>query len=598
MPVLAKRLRRKGRQGVVACQLDNEIGMLDWVSNTPALTDHLLRDFNSWLDKTYDDGLGDRYAFAGKPAAERDKAIRSPEDGYSAALMHDLGAFMRGRFARYVTALREAAEDNGVRGVPFLINIHGTGGGSAANFPIGISQLMETYSGKPGMISGADFYLGDLSFRNVTDLYLVNAFMDAVHDGDQPVTALEFDAGHADYGNTLNNQSGAEAADLKTRLCLAQGAKMINYYLFAGGFNPKLDEPAGDGNDRIGSTGERHGFAAPVDPEGRPGPSYPALKRTVHAVRGNADLLAPMKTQYDGLSLGFVPDHYLTEYHPDTDSVRAVLNDVQPVRGFGPGGALARAMLLSGFRYDSVNLQAGGLDPARTPVLALATGEYLDGAIQRRLVRYVEAGGKLLLSGLLPGKDLAGRPATELRDALGLKPGKTLNDANRFFLSVTAHGWAAPRAEIRVGKAQLCTASRGDVVLREVSTGRAAASTSAWARAGRWSSPTTTALTSTSGPRPCASWARCRGSPTTRGCPGCSSSPRRTRTAGGCCTPSTSPPVTPRTSPSRSAASRCSAANGCICRGAARRCCRWASQRAGCASRTPRRRSAPWRRGG
>ncbi|GAA3767171.1 beta-galactosidase [Streptomyces chiangmaiensis] len=471
MPVLAKRLRRKGRQGVVACQLDNEIGMLDWVSNTPALTDHLLRDFNSWLDKTYDDGLGDRYAFAGKPAAERDKAIRSPEDGYSAALMHDLGAFMRGRFARYVTALREAAEDNGVRGVPFLINIHGTGGGSAANFPIGISQLMETYSGKPGMISGADFYLGDLSFRNVTDLYLVNAFMDAVHDGDQPVTALEFDAGHADYGNTLNNQSGAEAADLKTRLCLAQGAKMINYYLFAGGFNPKLDEPAGDGNDRIGSTGERHGFAAPVDPEGRPGPSYPALKRTVHAVRGNADLLAPMKTQYDGLSLGFVPDHYLTEYHPDTDSVRAVLNDVQPVRGFGPGGALARAMLLSGFRYDSVNLQAGGLDPARTPVLALATGEYLDGAIQRRLVRYVEAGGKLLLSGLLPGKDLAGRPATELRDALGLKPGKTLNDANRFFLSVTAHGWAAPRAEIRVGKAQLCTASRGDVVLREVSTG-------------------------------------------------------------------------------------------------------------------------------
>ncbi|NJP50141.1 glycosyl hydrolase [Streptomyces sp. SBST2-5] len=471
MPVLAERLRRDGRPGVIACQLDNEIGMLDWVSNTPALTGHLLEDFNSWLDEKYGDRLGDRYPFAGKPAAERDRAIRSPEDGYAAVLMHDLGTFMRGRFARYVTELRTAAEDNGVKGVPFLINIHGTGGGSAENFPIGISQLMETYSGKPGMVSGADFYLGDLSFSNVTDLYLVNAFMDATNDADQPVTALEFDAGHADYGNTLDNQSGAEAADLKTRLCLAQGAKMINYYLFAGGFNPRLDEPLGDGNDRIGSTGERHGFAAPVDPEGRPGYSYPSLRRTVHAVNANAGLLAPMKPQYDRVSLGFVPDHYLTEYHPDTPSVEAVLSDVQGVRGFGPGGALSRGMLLSGFRYDSVDLQAGDLDPERTPVLALATGEYLDSALQRRLVRYLEAGGRLLLSGLVPGKDMSGRASTELREALGLKPGRTLTDADRFFLSVTAHGWAAPRAEIRVNKAQLCEASRGDVVLREVSTG-------------------------------------------------------------------------------------------------------------------------------
>ncbi|WP_344295355.1 beta-galactosidase, partial [Streptomyces synnematoformans] len=477
MPVIARRLRRGGRPGVVACQLDNEIGMLDWVSNTPALTGHVLRDFRGWLERTYGDGLAGRYPFAGKPDDEFDRGVREPADGYSAALMHDLGAFMRGRFARYVDALRAAAEDNGVRGIPFLINIHGTGGGRGTNFPIGISQLKETYSGRPGLISGADFYLGDLTFKNVTDLYLVNSFMDATNDRDQPVTALEFDAGHADYGNNLDNQSGAEATGLKTRLCLAQGAKMINYYLFAGGFNPRLDEPLHDGNDRIGSTGERHGFAAPVDPEGRPGPGYPSLVRTVRAARAHAPVLAPMRPEYDDLALGFVPDHYLTEYRPDTDAVRAVLDDVEPVRGFGPRGALSRGMLLGGYRYRSVDLQAGDLDPAGTPVLGLATGEHLDTPVQRRLVRYLRAGGKLLLSGPLPGRDMSGRPSTELRDALGLTPGKTLTDANRFFLSVTAHGWAAPRAEIRVPRAQLCTAARGsrgsrvEVVLRELSTG-------------------------------------------------------------------------------------------------------------------------------
>lgn len=470
MPVIAERLHRRGRPGVIACQLDNEIGMLAWVSNSPDLTGHLLKDFNGWLDRTYGDRLGDRYPFAGRPADERNAAIRSPQDGYSPALMHDLGTFMRGRFARYVTELRTYAEANGVQDIPFLINIHGTGGGNAKTYPIGISQLMETFA-KPGVIAGSDIYLGSLTLSNITDLYLVNAFTDAVQDDDQPLSSLEFDAGHADYGDDLSNQTDAESAGLKTRLYLAQGAKMINYYLFAGGFNPMLDKPVGDGNDRIGITGERHGFAAPVDPEGRRGISFESTKRTVHAVNGLAAALAPMRAEYDEVALAFVPDHYLTEYRPPkSDAVADILDDVQGTRGFGPRDALSRAMLLGGFRYRSVNLQAGDVDPAKVPVLALATGTYLAAELQERLVRYLKAGGRLLLSGIVPAKDMAGDSCTVLGDALGLKPDRILTDADRFRLSVTAHGWAAPRAEIRVSKAQLCAASRGDTVLREVST--------------------------------------------------------------------------------------------------------------------------------
>ncbi|WP_070013718.1 beta-galactosidase [Streptomyces abyssalis] len=473
IPVIAKRKHRKGRHGVIACQLDNEIGMLPWVSNHPALTDGTLKAFNSWLDETYGEDLGERYPFAGKPADERDAAIRAPKDSYAPALMHDLGAFTRGRFARYTGALRKYAEGNGLKGIPFLINIHGTSDGGAKKFPIGISQLMETWSGESGIFAGSDFYLGGLTVKNVTDLYLINAFTESVQDAHQPLSALEFDAGHADYGDNLDNQEDAESGDLKTRLCLAQGVKMINYYLFAGGFNPKLDEPAGDGNDRIGITGERHGFSAPVDPEGRRNLSYEPLKETVHAVGGLAGALAGMVPEYDDVALGFVPDHYLTEYHPpERASVDAILADIEEIRGFGPRGALSRAMLLNGFRYNAVDLQSGRLDPDRTPVLALATGKNLATKVQRELVRYLEAGGKLLLSGRVPEEDMAGKASTELRDALGLRVGRTLTDADRFWLSATSHGWAAPRAEIRVPKAQLCTPGRGSTVLREVSTGK------------------------------------------------------------------------------------------------------------------------------
>ena len=73
-------------------------------------------------------------------------------------------------------------------------------GGSGTPFPIGISQLVKTYAGIPGMVSGSDHYMGEATLTTMSDLYVINAFMDAVHDADQPLTSLEFEAGSGDYG--------------------------------------------------------------------------------------------------------------------------------------------------------------------------------------------------------------------------------------------------------------------------------------------------------------------------------------------------------------------------------------------------------------
>src|SRR4029079_17241972 len=94
----------------------------------------------------------------------------------------DLAEYMRDRFAAYVTTLRDLAEARDVRDVPFLVNIHGTEDGSGAPFPIGISQLVRTYAGVPGMVSGSDHYLGEATLGTMTDLYVITAFMAAVHD--------------------------------------------------------------------------------------------------------------------------------------------------------------------------------------------------------------------------------------------------------------------------------------------------------------------------------------------------------------------------------------------------------------------------------
>ena len=249
----------------------------------------------------------------------------------------DLGLFMRQRFARTWRRCAAMCEERASRGVPFLINIHGTEGGNGAPFPIGISQLVETYAGIPGMVSGSDHYLGEATLDTMTDLYVINAFMAAVHDADQPLTSLEFEAGSGDYGGGAEMQYDPSTADLKTRLCLAQGNRLINYYLFAGGINPPLDEPVDDGNDRISFTGERHGTAAPVGPEGQRGYAYEATARGRARRQGQRAVARPAWTRSTTTcTLGLVLDAYMTEYHhpgSDGDDGRRQRPDRAPRRG-------------------------------------------------------------------------------------------------------------------------------------------------------------------------------------------------------------------------------------------------------------------------
>ncbi|MGJ6981610.1 beta-galactosidase [Aestuariimicrobium soli] len=477
MPVLVERLATAGGPGaggpVIAVQLDNEIGMLAWVTNSPDLTDHLLDDLRSWVKAKHGDRVGELYP-ATSDADAWARAVRSPDEAWAGQLRVDLTEFMRGRFARYVDALRSMAEQLGVRGVPFLINIHGTSGGSGEPFPIGISQLVETYGRRPGYLSGSDHYVGDLTLNTTPDLYVINAFQAAVHDADQPITSLEFEAGTGDYGGGIDQQYDPHTVELKTRLFLAQGNRMINYYLLAGGFNPPLHAPVDDGNDRIAFTGARHGFAAPITPEGERGPTFAPTARAAATARVLEPWLATSSEELDDLSLAFVLDSYATEYaHPSSAVMQRVTDDLRRWRGAGPRRALARPAMMRGQRFDAVDVQhdrAREVD-GRPVTVMCAVSQHLSEATQRWLVDHCERGGSLLLVGRVPEFDLAGRECRVLADALGVVPGEPVSDGPHTYPSVVSHGWAAPEAEVRVGWAQPLQVIRGEVLLTLAGSG-------------------------------------------------------------------------------------------------------------------------------
>jgi beta-galactosidase len=456
MEIAVPRLHSNGGN-IIAVQLDNEIGMLSWVSNCPDLTDNVLDDFSGWLNNHYrEDELKQRYPFDFNHLETRYLALRSPSEDYSAQLMKDLGYYMRNRFARYVKTLREFAEEYGVKDVPFVVNIHGTGGLRGFTFPIGISQLYESYTQSPGYISGSDIYFGDLDMNSFQDLYLINGFMDAVHNADQPLTSVEFNCGDGNFGNTYGGRYDPAAADLKTRMCIAQGNRLLNYYLFTGGRNYRFDSPVRDGNDRIAFTGERHGFAAPVSPEGKLNYTFPRMARSIQTVMAVSDKLAVMNEERDAVSFAFIPDYYMTEYrYPASRKTADIVANLEANRAAGSWEIMARAILLAGYRFGSVDIQNKFLSAKQTPVLALPSARYMSAEIQRKLVDYLYEGGSILLYGEVPLYDMEGNECTILSDSLGVKPKGIVRDAHNYYLSIYADNWAAPRPEVRTHFAQV-----------------------------------------------------------------------------------------------------------------------------------------------
>lgn len=468
MGVLAPRLEPRGGN-VIAVQVDNEIGMLSWITNTPDLTEGLIGDFGAWLGGRYGAAaLAARYPIDWGDPEARVAGVRSPGEGYAPRLHRDLGWYMRDRYARYVATLRGNAEEFGVRDVPFVVNIHGTSEVGGATFPIGISQLYEAYTQGPGYLSGSDHYLGNLTLDNFVDLYLINGFMDAVALPEQPLTSVEFEAGDGNYGRNGGTRYDPSAHDFKLRMSLAQGNRLVNLYLFAGGVNGRLEVPVGDGNDRVSFTGERHGTGVPVGPEGQLNPLYPSLARTLRAVNAVAGMLAVSAEERDGVAIGFIPDYWMTEgVYPGSGRTREIVSNLEANRFGGPGKTAARVALLLGLRYGAVDVQNRALDPGETPALIVASALYMDAGVQGRLADYLTAGGNLLLVGEVPEADLEGEACTVLRDRLGLTQIGRRRSSHAYFPAVTAEGWARPLEEMRVGFAQTFGAgAAGEALLR------------------------------------------------------------------------------------------------------------------------------------
>lgn len=416
MTLISGHIPSKGGK-VIGVQLDNEIGMLSWVSNRPDLTEHVIHQFGDWLKEQYTaDSLKKRYPI--NLEAELPSLVRSPKGALELALHHDLGLFMRNRFKRYVHILREYAREFGVVDVLYFVNIHGTGGGRGFTYPIGVSQLIETYDEPDDILNGSDVYFGDFKTYNFQDMYLCNSITDSTNHHGKPLATLEFNLGDSNFGDNHNGRDMASSNDFKIRLHIAQGNKFLNDYLFCGGTNYRFPDSLDDGNDRIATTGETHGFAAPIGPTGIPSYTYPRMKRVIQQFMALSSKHATCFIDYDPVYYGFIPDYYMTEYIYDkAEQCREKYQNLQENRNIAWESSV-RAALLTGTKLGTIDVQNSSLD-GRVKGLIISSSSYMSEDLQKKLAAYVKEGGSLLLQGQLPRCNELGETCTLLADLMG-----------------------------------------------------------------------------------------------------------------------------------------------------------------------------------
>ncbi|MFT3772509.1 MAG: beta-galactosidase [Minicystis sp.] len=260
---------------------------------------------------------------------------------------------------------------------------------------------------KPGgFVLGSDHYytLGqDWPQNNPTPQYAVQVFvsLETLRLMDAPPTVLELPGGSAADWPPI----GPEDAQACYFAHLALGMKGHNLYVFAGGPNP----PGTAG------TADVYDYGAAIGADGRVRPLYRAQQAlgaflSKHPSFPAATRESDCRVLVDWLAAR--ADQWTKARDPFTFAP-------QEAWEFLRKGILTTAFC-AGLSPELVDGETDGFTEDVASPLVAATSSVMPAALQRRLVSFLERGGRLLFGPVLPELDERLSPCTILRDFLGV----------------------------------------------------------------------------------------------------------------------------------------------------------------------------------
>jgi beta-galactosidase len=318
----------------------------------------------------------------GTPAERR--RVKDYQDCYFASI------------AEYATTLAGWMRDGGVS-VPIVHN-------SASPYMNGYFEATVAAMGKKFLLGSDHYYNLDMDWdqNNPTPKYATKCFysLEMLRHYGMPPTVFELPGGSAsDYPPITAHDAGCSYL-----ANIAYGMKGYNYYIFTGGFNPP----------GAGTTGEIYDYGAAVSPTGELRDLYKTQQYLAKFLSGNSWLAGA--GQVADCQLGMSREYSRSlRYCGDNNGMDFSNNDAWRFMRKG----FMMTSFCSSFSPSLADISSDTLLERVDLPLMLATSVTMSRDVQERIVRFLKAGGKVLLAPVIPVMDEMFFPCTVLADYLG-----------------------------------------------------------------------------------------------------------------------------------------------------------------------------------
>ncbi|MFH1414822.1 MAG: beta-galactosidase [Elusimicrobiota bacterium] len=395
---------------ILLVQLCNEIGMIQWVNGRGDYSNEATEMYREYLKDKYSniDKLAEMYPGCDfKDFTEIQQTSNRQKYGWQD--FADWADFYRRYFADYYVFLYNTAKEKGIdipviANIPQFIDFDVRGRGFAS--PMTTSFYKYIPSAVKDVVFGGAYQMRRMDYENFHDVYITTQVVKTLTRYSNPVLCAELQTG------ILRDKPRLYASDVELNLktSLASGVDGVNCYMFSGGENP----------DNIGMFGKRHQWQAPVDSEGVTDDKYEVLKEYGEFIESFGNTVARTKPLVQ-TTFGIYPPYYGTEFLSDADCGFLVY---ARNRYFFDG--IGRLLSMGSTAYDVIDLHEGELDPEKISSMMVFSLSFMEEAVQKKLLKYVKAGGKLMLFPELPERDLSGNSCRIIADAVGVKVKKKI----------------------------------------------------------------------------------------------------------------------------------------------------------------------------
>lgn len=405
LPILRKYQINQGGP-LIAIQLDNEIGMVNWLAKAADYSRTTTRFYQSYLNEKYGCIEKLNKAYGSQYKCFSDIVQPANEVDEKEMLRYwDWSFFYQRYYALYYQGLAKRARAEGIH-VPLIANIpqfydYDTSGR-------GLQGLMTTLMFRdfsklvPEVIFGGAYQMRRLNFENFHDIGLITEMVKMIASPGIPSICAELQVGVM----TDRPRIYSPDVELNLKTSTGHGLSGLNGYLFCGGINPK----------GIGVRGTYHEWQAPISSKGIEMPHINPIKLFGKFVKSFGRYLSLTKKHSD-VVLGFYPPYYATMYL-NGDFIGEIT--MKRDRLFFDG--VARLLQIAGINFSMLDLQRATREElARIPCLWSFSLDFMDLATQEKLVKYVKDGGNLIINPFIPVKNLKLKKETFLRNRLGLR---------------------------------------------------------------------------------------------------------------------------------------------------------------------------------